>query len=100
MSASGVRSAFGDAILLALQIRLERGHHPLRAGKAPIDVAQRDDVVVEAEVEEVGAAHAADADAGDVEPIAGRRLPAAEHVARNDRDGRGGRSCPCNEIAS
>ncbi len=64
-----------------------------RPGIAPVDVAQRDDVVVEAEVEEVGPAHAADADAGDVEPIARRRLTTAEHVPRHNRDGRGGGGC-------
>ena len=45
---------------------------PRLAGIAPVDVAERDDVVAEREVEEVDLAHAADADAGDVEPVARR----------------------------
>ena len=52
-------------------------------GVAPVDVAQRDDVLA-GEVDEIGAAHAADADSGDVERIAGRSEAAAEDVAGND----------------
>ena len=50
-------------------------------------------------VEEVDPAHAADADAGDVEPIARRRLAASEHVTRNDGEARAGRADRPDEIA-
>ena len=53
-----------------------------------------------AEVEQVGPAHAADADAGDVEPVARRRLPSAEHVPRDDREARGRRAGCCDELAT
>ena len=61
-------------VLFTLEIRFQPRRRPASAGIAPVDVAQCDDVVVEAEVEQVDSAHAADADAGDVEPIARRRL--------------------------
>ncbi len=59
-------------------------------GVAPIDVADGDDILV-GEIDEIRAAHAADADAGDVEQIAGRRVAAAENMARHDRES--GRGC-------
>ena len=53
----------------------------------PVHVAQRDDVLAR-EVDQVGAALAADADRGDVEQVARRGEAAAEHVARDDRRAR------------
>src|SRR5260370_5395772 len=57
-------------------------------GVTPIDVAERDDVLA-GEIDEVGAAHATDADAGDVEGVAGRNKAAAENVTRHDGEGDG-----------
>ena len=53
-------------------------------GVVPVDVADRDDVLGR-EVDEVGAAHAADADGRDVERVARRGEAAAEDVPRHDR---------------
>ena len=58
-------------------------------GVAPIDIADGDNVLV-GEIDEIGVTHAADADAGDVEEIAGRRVATAEYVARHDRESRRG----------
>ncbi len=66
----------------------------------PVHVAQRDDVVLDAEVEQVDLAHPADADASDVEAIARRGQAAAQHVPWHDGESRaGGREC-LDEIAS
>ncbi len=61
------------------------GVEPLEplAGIAPVDVAEGDDILA-CQVDQVAAAHAADADSGDVQRIAGRRESPAEHVPRDD----------------
>ena len=61
-------------------------------GRALVAVAQRDDVVGLRHVEQVVRAHAVRvADDGDVDGVARRLEPGAEHVARHDREaGRGG----------
>ena len=63
------------------------GKHP--RGVAPVHVAQGDDVVA-GHAADVAPAHSADADAGDVQLLAGRRLPALRHgMSRHDGDRRG-----------
>ncbi len=59
------------------------------SGVAPIDVAERDDVLA-GEIDEIGAAHSTDTDASDVEGVAGRNEAAAEDVARHDAECGGG----------
>ena len=53
------------------------------AGIAPVDVAQRHDVLA-CEIDQIGAAHAADAHTSDVEHVAGRSEATTHHVTGND----------------
>src|SRR6202030_4820869 len=61
------------------------------SGVAPVDIAKSDDIL-RREMDEIGAPHAAAADAGDVQQVAGRHETAAENVAGHDsqRGRRGG----------
>src|SRR6202041_41655 len=62
------------------------------AGVAPIHIAKSHDILT-GEIDEVGAAHAANADARDIQRVAGWNESAAKHVPGNDGDdsrGRGG----------
>jgi hypothetical protein len=98
----GVAAAFlaGDgrqALLFPCEIRGQAV--PRSTGVIPVGITQGDDVVVEAEIEQVDPAHAADADAGDVQPVAGRREAAPKHVTRHDRHCRRGADCR-HELAS
>ncbi len=52
-------------------------------GVAPVDVAERHDVLA-GEIDQIGAAHAADADASNVEHVARRSEAASEDVTGND----------------
>jgi hypothetical protein len=69
------------------------------AGVVPVDVAERHDVL-RCEVDQVRAPLTADADAGDVQRVARRRQPAAEDVARHDRETRARRGDLANEAAA
>jgi len=89
---------FGKAVFFALQIGGQCIPRPAR--EIPIDVAQRDDVVVDAEVEQVDPAHAANADARDVQTIAGRSKAATEHVAGDDGECRAGDADISQELPS
>jgi hypothetical protein len=69
------------AVLFRLGVLLERV-----GGVIPINIAQRHDVLA-ADIMQIAAALAADADAGNIEFLAGRRLPRPpEHVPRHDRE--------------
>ena len=85
-------------LLFALESSAQRV--PRLAGIVPVDVAERDDVVAEREVEQVDLAHAADADAGDVQPIARRRLAAAEDMPRDDGEASAGECHGPDEVSS
>ena len=62
----------GTASALGWSLKVPRG-------VAPVHVAQGDDVVAAGDGVDVAPAHPADADAGDVQLLAGRRLAAAGH---------------------
>src|SRR5437867_7979845 len=70
-----------DALLQALDVDIEPVE-PL-ASIAPVHIAQGDDVLA-CEVDEIGAAHAADSNAGNVQRIAWRSESAAENVSGNN----------------
>ena len=68
-----------------------------RVEEPVIDVAEGDDVLAHDRAG-VAAAHAADADGGDVDRIARRLHAASEHVARDDDQPCPGHGCPRHEI--
>src|SRR5258708_9804291 len=71
-----------DALAQILDIGVEPGKAFVRV--APIDIAQRDNILA-GKIDDVGAAHSADTNSGDIQQIAGRSRSAAEHVPRHDR---------------
>ena len=75
MAESQRRFVLVSAVAAAIDALLPRrdfGVEPVETfvGVAPVDIADGDDVLV-GEIDEIGVAHAADADSGDVEEIAG-----------------------------
>jgi len=70
-----------DALFEALDVDVEMVETFI--GVTPVNVAEGDDILA-GEIDQIGAAHAADADGGDVEHIAGRSESAAENVSWND----------------
>ncbi len=86
-----------EPLLLVLDRRVESGEPAIRV--LPVHVAHRDDVLGR-EVDQIGSPLSADADGGDVERVAGRGEPAAEHVSRDDRQPGACERDLCEEIAS
>src|SRR6266700_4109073 len=73
-----------DALLQPLDVDVETVES--FTGVTPVHVAQRNDVLA-CEVDQIVAAHAADADCGDVEHVAWRSESTTEHVSRNNGTG-------------
>ena len=60
------------------------------AGVAPVHVAERHDILA-GKIDQIGAAHAADADSGDIQQVAGRSKTATEDVSWHN--GEAGGAC-------